>query len=115
MVTTTSTLVPEFLPQGWKHSSNGAGGPQNCYLVQWSVEQEGTISILEMKNTKVIYWKDFATAVATSSNAAKSIERTWGSNRQTLLCNNAVKQAAKYSKWCLIGIHFILDFSDSCY
>lgn len=86
--------------------SEVAEGVHSRFDMQWTLVQGGTetkLAILEVKNTKVIHWTEFAPAEATQENAEKMMESVMERQTGTLLAGNAIllsKQAKKYSRAC---------------
>ncbi|QSS56002.1 hypothetical protein I7I53_04047 [Histoplasma capsulatum var. duboisii H88] len=103
--------LQEILPASTKLvcGTESCGGPKSRFDVQWSLYSDKEelleiLSILEVKNTHIIHWEDFAPAEATEQNL--EAQRSKAANRAphfTLLKENAVwlsKQAGKYSGHC---------------
>ncbi|KAL1853031.1 hypothetical protein Plec18170_005613 [Paecilomyces lecythidis] len=118
-------LLSAGLPQGYQIYCQGeVTAVRSRFDIQWTLKYDNTevtMAILELKNTKVVHYQDFAPAFATPENAATMLEDAMDIESGTFLTGNAYwlsKQARKYADTCdNIAVFdwnamFIFDFSD---
>lgn len=118
--------VLELLETGtldWKGEQSATGGCQTD--IRWVYRkgnQTTDIAVLKLKNTNVIYWDNFKSAMVAPENAEKKQDLAYGRDEQTFFTGNAYwlsKQAKKYSSSVGVedvaifnwGVMFIFDFS----
>lgn len=106
-----------------KGEQSATGGCQTD--IRWVYRkgnQTTDIAVLKLKNTNVIYWDNFKSAMVAPENAEKKQDLAYGRDEQTFFTGNAYwlsKQAKKYSSSVGVedvaifdwGVMFIFDFS----
>lgn len=118
--------VSELLEIGTLDCKGEQSATRECRTdIRWVYHKGGQITdiaVLKLKNTNVIHWDDFKSAIVAPENAKKNQDSAYGRDNQTFFTGNAYwlsKQARKYARNVSIedvaifdwGIMFIVDFS----